>query len=147
MQPLEKTSKFDKRTRMFIPDSRVSSTTSVDSLDFQAKLFLILYPSLENSTTHITIACIAKQYRNFPINVLGDSGYMRVISSSHQYRIQYILTLIGMREGTIHPLVFFGSDFSSRIFITDFQTFLEVKIDINRVNLTPFSAYQAPRWR
>ena len=41
------------------------------------------------------------------------------------------LTLIGMREGTFHPLVLFGLDFVSWIFIKNFQTFLEVKIDIN----------------
>ena len=44
-----------------------------------------------------------------------------------------------MREGTFHPL--FGSDFVSWIFVKNFQTLLEVKIDINRVNLTPCQAH------
>ena len=38
-------------------------------------------------------------------------------------------------------LVIFGSDFLSWIFIKSFQTFLEVKIDINWVNLAPSQAY------
>ena len=43
------------------------------------------------------------------------------------------LTLIGMmRQGTF----LFGSDFVSWIFTKNFHTFLEVKIDINRINLT-----------
>jgi hypothetical protein len=38
--------------------------------------------------------------------------------------------------GHFPAAVFFGSDFVSSIFTKIFQTFLEVKIDINRVNLT-----------
>jgi hypothetical protein len=38
-------------------------------------------------------------------------------------------------------LVLFGSDFVSWIFIKSSQTFLDVKIDINRVNLTPCQAH------
>ena len=51
------------------------------------------------------------------------------------------LTLIGMRQGTFTPLVILGLDFVSWICIKNFQTFLEVKIDINRVNLTPCQAH------
>ena len=40
-------------------------------------------------------------------------------------------------EGYFYLLVLFGSDFVSWIFIKNFQTFLEVKIDINQINLTP----------
>ena len=47
------------------------------------------------------------------------------------------LILIGIREGTFPHLVLFGSDFVSWIFIKNLQTFLEVKIDISLVNLTP----------
>ena len=50
------------------------------------------------------------------------------------------LTLIGLR-GDTSLLVLFGSDFVNWIFIKNFQKNLEVKIDINRVNLTPFSNY------
>ena len=50
------------------------------------------------------------------------------------------LTLIGMRQGTFTPLVILGLDFVSWIYIKNFQTFLEVKIDINWVNLTPCQA-------
>ena len=46
-----------------------------------------------------------------------------------------------MREGTFHPLVLFGSYFVSWVFIKIFQTFLEAKIDINRVNLMPCQAH------
>ena len=35
------------------------------------------------------------------------------------------------------PLLFGSEEFVSRIFIKNFQTFLEVKININQVNLTP----------
>ena len=41
------------------------------------------------------------------------------------------LTLIGMRQGGFTPLIIFGLDFVSWIFIKNFQTFLEVKIEIN----------------
>ena len=51
------------------------------------------------------------------------------------------LTLIGMRGWYFYLLVLFWSDFVSWIFIKNFQTFLEVKIDINLVNLTPSQAY------
>ena len=49
-------------------------------------------------------------------------------------------------------LVLFGSEFVSWIFIKKLQTFLEVKIEINRDNLTPCQAHwalqkDAPRWR
>ena len=50
------------------------------------------------------------------------------------------LTLIGMRQGTFHPFSFLDHIFSADFFIKNFQTFLEVKIDTNRVNLTPCQA-------
>ena len=46
-----------------------------------------------------------------------------------------------MRGNTFISLSFFGSDFVNWIFIKNFQTFLEVKIDVNRVNLTPCWAH------
>ena len=51
------------------------------------------------------------------------------------------LTLIGMRQGGYTPLIVFGLDFVSWIFIKNFQTFLEVKIEINQDNLTPCQAH------
>ena len=45
------------------------------------------------------------------------------------------LTLIGPARRFPPPVVF-GSDFVSLNFTKSFQTFLEVKIDINLVNLT-----------
>ena len=51
------------------------------------------------------------------------------------------LTLIGMRQGTFNPRVIVGLDFVSWICIKNFQTFLEVKIDINQVNLPPCQAH------
>ena len=52
------------------------------------------------------------------------------------------LTLIGMRGDTFISLSSLSvSDFVTWIFIKIFQTFLEVKIEINRVNLTPFWAH------
>ena len=50
------------------------------------------------------------------------------------------LTLIGMREGTFIPLYFLDWILSAE-FLLKFPNFLEVKIDINRVNLTPFLAH------
>ena len=44
------------------------------------------------------------------------------------------------RWDALYILVLFGSDFVSWIFIKNLKTFLEVKIDINRVNLTPCQA-------
>ena len=52
-----------------------------------------------------------------------------------------ILTLIGMRQGTLNPHVILGLDFVSWICIKNFQIFLEVKIEINQVNLTPCQAH------
>ena len=46
-----------------------------------------------------------------------------------------------MRQGTFTYLLVLGLDFISWICIKNFQTFLEVKIDINRVNLTPCQAH------
>ena len=44
-------------------------------------------------------------------------------------------------RGYFYPLVLFGSDFVRWIFFKNFQTFLELKIDINRVILTPCPAH------
>ena len=52
------------------------------------------------------------------------------------------LTLIGMRQGTFTSLVILGLDFVSWICIKNFQTFLEVKIDIKRVNLKSLAEFQ-----
>ena len=54
---------------------------------------------------------------------------------------QSSLTLIGMRQGGFTPLIIFRLDFVSLIFFKNFQTFLEVKIGVNRDNLTPCQAY------
>ena len=43
--------------------------------------------------------------------------------------------------GHFPPPVLFGSYFVSWFFTKNFGTFLEVKIDINRVNLTPWQAH------
>ena len=51
------------------------------------------------------------------------------------------LTLIGMRQGGFTSLIILGLDFVSWIFIKNFQTFLEVKIEINWDNLTPCQAH------
>ena len=55
-----------------------------------------------------------------------------------------LLTLIGMicmKQGTSPPpLSFLDRILSAEFLSKNFQTFLEVKIDINRVNLTPCQA-------
>ena len=56
-------------------------------------------------------------------------------------RTHDVLTLIGMRQGGFTPLIILGSDFVSWFFIKDFQTFGEVKIEINHDNLTPCQAH------
>ena len=43
------------------------------------------------------------------------------------------LTLISMSKGRFIPLIIFGLDFVSLIFIKNFKTFLEVKIEINQI--------------
>ena len=53
----------------------------------------------------------------------------------------WTLTLIGMRQGGFTPLIIFVLDFVSWIFIKNFQTFLEAKIEINWDNLTPCQAH------
>ena len=45
------------------------------------------------------------------------------------------------KAGRIYPLTIFGLDFVSWIFIKNFQTFLEMKIEINRDNSTPCQAH------
>ena len=51
------------------------------------------------------------------------------------------LTLIGKRQGGFTNLMIFELDFVSWSFIKKFQTLLEVKIEINRDNLTPCQAH------
>ena len=72
-------------------------------------------------------------------------GAGRPLSSRPQRSCQTLLlvwlALIGMRGDFFHPLVLFGTDFVCLIFIKNFQTFLEVKIDINWINLTPCQAH------
>ena len=46
------------------------------------------------------------------------------------------LTLIGMREGTFHPLSFLDQILSAEFLSNISKLFWEVKIDNNRVNLT-----------
>ena len=46
------------------------------------------------------------------------------------------LTLICMRQDGFTHLIIFGLNFVRQIFIKNFQTFLKVKIEINRDNLT-----------
>ena len=56
----------------------------------------------------------------------------------------YLLLLVNpnWHEGRhFYLIVLFGSYFFSWIFIKNLQTFLEEKIDINRVNLTPCQAH------
>ena len=52
------------------------------------------------------------------------------------------LTLLAWGRALYYPLVVFGLNFVGWIFMQTFQTFLEVKIDINRVTLKPFQ----PHW-
>ena len=50
------------------------------------------------------------------------------------------LTLIGMRGDTFISLSFLDQILSVEFFIKNFQPILEVKIDINWINLTPCQA-------
>ena len=56
------------------------------------------------------------------------------------YFVHIYLTLIGMRQGGFTSLIILGLDFVSWIFIKNFQNNSEVKIEINRDNLTPCRA-------
>ena len=63
-------------------------------------------------------------------------------SSCLELQVDYLLlTLIGMRQGGFTPLIILGLIFGSWIFIKNYQTFLEVKIEINWDNLTPCQAH------
>ena len=73
-----------------------------------------------------------KKYGSLPVQCKPGHGDSQGFAAK--------LTLIVMRKGNFHPLVLFGADFVSWFFIANFQTFLDVKIDINRVNLTPCQA-------
>ena len=42
-----------------------------------------------------------------------------------------------MRQGTFHLLSFLDQTLSANFFTKNFQTLLEMKIEINQVNLTP----------
>ena len=44
-------------------------------------------------------------------------------------------------RGYFYPLDLFGSDFVNVFFFVNFQTFMDVKIDINRIILTPCPAH------
>ena len=65
-------------------------------------------------------------------------GFQRISVNSS---LLVSLTLIGMRQGGFTPLIIFGLDFVSWIFIKNFQTVLEVKIEINWDNLKPCQAH------
>ena len=58
-----------------------------------------------------------------------------------------LLTLIGMRGDTFISLIFLDQILSAE-FLSKISKILEVKVDINWVNLTPFEALikNAPRW-
>jgi hypothetical protein len=61
--------------------------------------------------------------------------------SSVNFIIIYIyitLILIGMRQGTFHPLSFLDQTLSAEFLTKKFQIFFEVKI---RINLTPWQAH------
>ena len=63
------------------------------------------------------------------------------ISGKIKCKYLVLINLIGMRKGTFTTLVILGLDFVSWISIKKFQTFLEVKIVINLINLTPCHAH------
>ena len=55
-------------------------------------------------------------------------------------RVRQTLTLIGMREGTFHPLSILDQ-ICQLIFDQKFPNFFKVKMCINQVNLTPCQAH------
>ena len=67
--------------------------------------------------------------------------YCYCMNASIVFLLCFPLTLIGMRQGGFTSLIILGLDFVSWIFIKNFQTFLEVKIEINWDNLTPCQAH------
>ena len=69
----------------------------------------------------------------------------------HQCCTEHALTLSGMGQtGHFYPYVFVRSDFVCWYFFKNFQTLLEVKIELNRIILTPCLIKVAPwllqRW-
>ena len=100
-----------------------SSTHQNFRLTLEKKAWNIIYCSTftggNQNQIHLSFLCL----QIFRISCMAD-------------QMIFLLTLIAMRGDTFHSLSFFGSDFVSWIFIKNFTTFLEVKIVINRPNLT-----------
>ena len=69
------------------------------------------------------------------------SNIMKLLNIDTMFFHRNTFNPIWHGRGFFYPLVLFGSDFVSWIFFKNFQTFLEVKIDINRVILTPCPAH------
>ena len=55
--------------------------------------------------------------------------------------LTFLVNPIWHGRGYFYPHVIFGSDFISWFFFKKFQTFLKVKIETNRVILTPYPAH------
>ena len=82
--------------------------------------------------------CVARPSQDKIQTLATSSGIVTILLKSlglYKFGVIFFLslTLTGMRE----------SDFVTWIFIKHFHIFVEVKIDINRVNLTPYQAHQA----
>ena len=63
------------------------------------------------------------------------------LTKSNHGKIESLLTLSGTEEGTFTLMFLFDQILSADFFFKDFQTLLEVKIEINQVILTPCLAH------
>ena len=113
--------------------------------------YLVVHSYFTTIVSYVDFRCIIWPYKCLLFSVLSkivpsDISIRRTPvwnAIKHQTSIlaHKSLTLIGMRQGGFTSLVILGLDFVSWIFIKNFQTFLEVKIQINQDNLTPCQAY------
>ena len=63
-------------------------TISFEDIDFRPEIFLFLYPSLENSTTHITIQATMQQNTNFQVETaawdLVKHDYLKIMEGDNR---------------------------------------------------------------
>ena len=86
---------------------------------------------------------IGKLYLKISLTYSGQliTGQTLVFVLPDMVLICLELTLIGMWEGTFHHLSFLDQIFSAEFLSKKFRVFFELKIDINRANLTPCQTY------
>ena len=95
-----------------------NSIISFGYVDSYAKIFLILYPLLENSTTRITIIC-KSQWTIISSSIYSNTGSIEILPKSHEISIiTYTGALVNsdkIRPTSISSFIIKLSFFDSRI--------------------------------